>query len=398
MRSLPKNIKLLGWVSFLTDVSSEMIFPLLPVFLTTVLRAGPFALGLIEGISDSISSLMKLIAGYWSDRLQKRRFFVFLGYGLSSFLRPLIGLAPHWLFVLGLRFGDRVGKGIRTAPRDALIASSVQNRQRGGAFGFHRMMDHAGAVVGSLLGAFFITLAPQGFRLIFLSAAIPALASLFLLSRIQEVSYAPPHAASFQVALAPLAKIPLRVKGFLALLFFFTLGNATDAFLLLRLKEGGIATFFLPLLWAGLHIVKAIANSIFGRIADRVDRRLLILIGWLFYGGVYALFAFPLSLPFLISLFLLYGIFYGLTESPEKALLAEWVEFPHLGQVYGWYHTILGMALLPASLIFGFLWEKWDYETAFAFGAALSLISSMIWGVWFVFSRSTPPNLPNERA
>lgn len=365
-----------------------MIFPLLPVFLTTILGAGAFSLGLIEGVSDSTSSLLKIISGVWSDRAKKKKIFIFYGYGLATIMRPMIGIALNWGAVLGFRFGDRIGKGIRTAPRDALIAASVPENQRGRAYGFHRMMDHAGAVLGSLIGAGLIYLMPGRFRLIFLSAAIPGIFSLFALARVKEVS-AISSAESSNVSV-PHIKLPPRAKGFLILLFFFTLGNATDAFLLLRLTTGGIAIALLPLLWAGLHIVKSSTNSIFGKLSDKMDRRFLLLVGWIFYGVVYALFSFSLSIPALIALFLVYGLFYGLTEGPEKALLSEWVDPSCHGKVFGWYHGVLGVALLPAGVLFGLLWDHWGYATAFGFGGAISLATALIWMIWMLLSRRAP--------
>jgi len=387
---LPSNVRVLGWVSFFTDVSSEMIFPLLPAFLTIVLGADPFVLGLIEGISDTTSSLLKLVSGYLSDRFKKRRFFVLLGYGLSSLLRPLTGLAPHWSMVLGIRFGDRVGKGLRTSPRDALIAQSVPASQAGRAFGFHQMMDHAGAVVGSLIGAGLIFLLPGKYRMIFLFAGAPALCALGILTRVREKE--PIEKSPEKTEKSP--PLPVQVKFFLGLLFFFTLGNATDAFLLLRLQVNGLPLAVIPLLWAGLHIIKASSNSWIGRLSDRGNRRAFLVLGWIFYAAVYSLFALPLPTTAVVLLFLAYGLFYGLTEPTEKALLKEWVPAEQYGTAYGLYHTVLGVALLPAGLFFGFLWKTWGYGAAFGFGAGITAVTAVVWIFWMAvrstsFSRGT---------
>ncbi len=386
---LPAAVKRLGWVSFFTDVSSEMIFPLLPTFLTTVLGASPFALGLIEGVSDSVSSLLKLVSGYFSDRIKKRRLFVLIGYGLSSCLRPLIGISHHWLTVFGIRFGDRIGKGIRSAPRDALIAAVVDQHNRGRAFGFHRMMDHAGAVVGSLIGAGFIFFAPGHYRQIFLLASIPAFCAISILYKLKEVespaSLRPEQGVKKEVS-PPYGLprgVPQRVKVFLTLLFLFTLGNATDAFLLLRLQSGGIAIAYLPLLWAGFHVIKAYGNQWFGTFSDGREKGVFIFFGWLTYSLAYLLFALSLSKIQLALLFLGYGIFYGLTESPEKALLAEWAPSESYGAIYGFYHTILGVALLPAGLLFGFLWKTGGYPYAFRLISIIGFLSALLWGAYY---------------
>ena len=372
----------MGWISFFTDVSSEMIFPLLPTFLTTVLMAGPAALGWIEGLSETSSSIFKLIAGKWSDRLGKRRFFVWWGYGLSSLMRSLIGLSPNWLVVLGLRFGDRVGKGLRTAPRDSLIALSVPENQRGHAFGYHRMMDHSGAVVGSLIGAGLLFLLPGQFRLIFLLAAVPALIACLLLKHVDEVS--PSEQISDTTKNLPKEPLPIKIKLFLVALFVFNLGNATDAFLLLRLQTDGLPATAIPLLWAAFHIIKAGSNSLLGHLSDKVDRRFFVFGGWLLYAIVYLLFSRDLSQAQMIFIFLVYGVFFGLTEGPEKALVSTWTNRNQLGNIFGSYHFIMGISLLPASLIFGYLWQWGGFSLAFTVAGGITLLATIMLGVLFL--------------
>lgn len=391
--ALPKNIRALGWVSLFTDVSSEMIFPLMPIFITTVLGAGPLALGLIEGISDTISSLLKLFSGIWSDRLKDRRIFVWIGYGLSSLLRSLVWLAPTWPVVLGLRVGDRVGKGLRTSPRDALIAASVVEQQRGHAFGFHRMMDHMGAVTGSIVCAILLALAPDDYRFIFMLAGIPALLSCALLLRVHNVPIVPEEKKSLFTGLPSL---PPRFSAFLALVFLFNLGNATDAFLILRLQQNGVSIAMIPLLWGGFNLVRALSNSWLGKLSDTVSRTVMILLGWFLYAAVYGLFSLDLSLMKLVLLFFSYGIFAGLTEGPERALIAAWGHQKKYGELYGWYHFIQSLSLLPASLLFGFLWSEGGFKLAFAVSAGMSAMATLGLAVWIFYPVKSRDGITHE--
>ncbi len=383
MKPLPKNVKTLGWISFFTDVSSEMIFPLLPVYVAVVLGGGPMALGLIEGISETTASLLKLVSGFWSDRVKDKRRFVWFGYGFSSLLRSLMGLTHHWLPVLGIRFGDRVGKGMRSAPRDAMIAASVAPEQRGHAFGFHRMMDHSGAVIGSLLAAGLLWIFPQQYRLVFACAIVPSFFTLIFLTRIRAVPSESISAKTF--SLRDRAFIPKHLKCFLLLVFLFNLGNATDAFILLRLQQAGIAIPLLPLLWAGFHVIKAISNQYLGKLSDKMNRIGLVLLGWLLYAVIYGLFARPWGITPLIILFMVYGIFYGLTEAPEKALLVDLSKQERFGSLFGVYHFLLGLSLLPASLLFGFFWKFGGPSLAFQVASVLTFAATVGLFTWYVY-------------
>lgn len=369
----------LGWVSFFTDVSSEMIFPLLPAFLTGVLGASAFALGLIEGVSETTSSLFKLISGRWSDRLGRRRIFVLTGYGISSLMRSLIALAPHWLVILGLRFGDRVGKGLRTAPRDALIADAVPDHTHGRAYGFHRMMDHTGAVVGSLIGAALFWLWPGEFRRVFGLAAIPALMAcviLFSSRALAEIRQIFKNGQSPSVKLSG-RRMSKPARRFLFLVFIFNLGCASDAFFLLRLQDGGVPLVLLPVVWAAFHVVKALSTEHLGRLSDRMGYGRFIAAGWCLYGLIYALFSLSWSMPQLLALFLIYGFFYGLTEGPERALLAEMSQHENRGAIFGAYHFLTGLSLLPASVIFGALWQGGGPELAFRVVALITWVATL---------------------
>lgn len=381
-KKLPANVTWLGWVSFFTDFSSEMIFSLLPAFLTLSLGAGAQVLGIIEGISETTASFVKILSGKISDRFPKKRPFVLVGYSLSSIMRSMIGLAPNWLTVLGLRFGDRVGKGIRTAPRDSLIALSVDPKMRGQAYGFHRMMDHTGAVVGALMSALLIFIFPGRYRLIFLLSAIPALLACLTIFRVREEELKPEVPFLSKEKSATGNSLPTNIKIFLAILFVFNLGCATDAFLLLRLQNNGVALALIPLMWAAFHIVKAVSNSYLGKLSDRFNHKVFVVLGWLLYSISYMIFSKELSTPVLMIFFLIYGMFYGFVEAPEKALVAAWSKKESYGNAFGAYHFIVGISLLPANLLFGFIWKTGNASMAFGFSALITLISTIALTVW----------------
>jgi len=377
-RRLSNTVIALGVVSFLTDLSSEMIYPLLPVFLTSVLAAGPRALGVIEGAAESVASLLKVASGVWTDRTRRRKPFLIFGYGLAGIARPLIGLAATWPAVLGLRVTDRIGKGVRTSPRDALIADVTPAGLRGRAYGLHRAMDHAGAVAGPLVAAALLTLAGMDMRHVFLLAAIPAvLVIVVLLAGVREPQPAEVPAASPGGAPDRARLGPSFWRLMLAVLVF-TLGNSTDAFLLLRLGGAGLAPAVVALLWSAFHVVKSITTYCGGRLSDRLGRRPMVLGGWLVYAAVYVGFALIESLPALVATFLAYGLYFGLTEPVEKAWVAELAPAAHRGRAFGVYHGAIGLAALPASLLFGVLWQRFGSGAAFLTGAGLALAASAL--------------------
>jgi MFS family permease len=370
------NVLWLSLVSLLTDLSSEMIYPLLPFFLTAVLGAGPAFLGVIEGVAESTSSLLKLASGWLSDRLGRRKSLVLVGYGVASVARPLIALASAPWQVLLIRFTDRVGKGIRTAPRDALIAESVPKQQHGTAFGYHRAADHLGAVLGPLVAAGLLLLLPGRYRLVFALAALPALLSVLILaSRVRESRTSAPleRKAEFR----GFRGLGRRFYVFLGVVLVFTLGNATDAFLLLRAQDLGVPLAMIPLLWGLLHVSKMAFNVVGGRLADRIGPRPAIIAGWLVYAAAYTGFAFASTSAHVWALFIFYGLFFGLTEAPEKALVAAVAPPGQRGAAFGAYHFSIGLAALPASALFGLVWLKAGASAAFLMGGALALISAV---------------------
>lgn len=368
---LPRNVLVLGAVSLLTDASSEMIVPLLPAFLLTLPGGGALALGLIEGAADTVASLLKLFSGVWADRLGRHRPLVLLGYGLSSAARPIVALAGAAWHVLLVRVLDRVGKGMRSSPRDALLAASVPAERRGFAFGFHRSMDHAGAVIGPLLALGALALWPGQLRLVFWLAAVPAaLAVATLALGLREVG-SPARAAPPDLRFAPGEKIAL--LRFLGPLALFTLGNSTDAFLLLRAGATSPSLTTLPVLWLALHVVKTVTSPIGGRLADVWGPRRTLALGWVVYAAIYAGFAVVDSQAGVAVLFVTYGLFHGLTEAPEKALVASLVAPDRRGTAFGWYNLVLGALALPAGLLFGGVWQALGSAAAFLMGSVLAI-------------------------
>jgi MFS family permease len=376
---LPRTVIALAAVSFLTDASSEMIYPLLPVFLSSVLGASALAIGAIEGAAESTAALLKLASGWWSDRLARRKLLVVIGYGLASLARPLVGLAGSVDQVLALRLIDRVGKGIRTAPRDALIADAVEPAVRGRAYGFHRAADHAGAVVGPLLASGLLYLGLQ-LRSVFLLAAVPAaLALVTLIAAVPETKRERPHLAG--MGGVAVRRLGGSFWGYLLVLLIFTLGNSSDAFLLLRATQLGVPASLAPLLWSFLHVVKSLSSTPGGILSDKLGRRPMIVTGWIVYAAVYAGFALASQPLHAWLLFAAYGIFFGLTEGVEKALVADLVPPAVRGAAFGWYNLAIGIGALPASLVFGAIWDRAGSAAAFGFGASLALLAALGLGV-----------------
>lgn len=371
-----RSVIALGWVSFLTDVSSDMIYPLLPAFLTKTLGAGPAAVGLIEGVAETTASFAKIGSGVWSDRVRRRKPIVVLGYVIAAVVRPLVAFARLWSQVLAIRFTDRVGKGIRTSPRDALLADIVPSDRRGRAFGLQRAMDNAGAVVGPLLAALLLKLALVDERGVFLLAAVPGFAAILVL--LLAVPDRPRRTETVRAApSAPRGKLPPPFWRVVAIFALFTLANSTDAFLLLRAQDAGVAVWQLPLLWSFFNAVKSVTGVPGGALADRVGRVPAIALGWLVYCASYAGFAF-VSQPLAVwALFALYALFFGLTEGSERAFVADLVPEGLRGRAYGTFHAAIGLTALPASVIFGLLWKQFGARAAFLTGAAVALAAAV---------------------
>ena len=372
---LGRNVYALAAVSFFTDVSSEMIYPLLPVFLSTVLGANAGFIGAIEGAAESTAALLKLVSGWWSDRVKRRKPLVVAGYAVASAMRPLVAIAQSATQVLLIRVSDRVGKGIRNSPRDALIADSVDPAVRGRAFGFRSAADNAGALLGPLIAFAVLAMWHVSLRTVFWLAVIPGtVAVIVAVFGIREVAR---HGAAG-------AKLPSldRAMGkpfwaFLIIIFIFTLGNSTDAFLLLRARQLGVPVALAPILWALLNGVKSVLNVPGGALSDRIGRRPTLIAGWLAYAIVYLLFARASRAWEAWALFAAYGVYFGFTEGAELALVADFAPPQRRGAAYGWFYLAVGIGALPASLVFGAIWDRFGSPVAFMMGAALAFVAAI---------------------
>jgi MFS family permease len=353
-----------------------MTYPLLPAFLATTLGASATTVGAIEGAAETVASLLKLLSGWWSDRMAKRKPLVLLGYSIASLLRPLIGLAQSTTQVLGVRLADRLGKGIRTSPRDALIADSVPASQRGRAFGFQRAGDNAGAMLGPLVAFALLSWGGVSLRTVFLLTAIPGLLSLLVLGfgvREEPRPMAPQAPPKLELSW----RLGRPFWTFLGLTLLFTLGNSTDAFLLLRAAQLGVPAALIPILWALLQGVKSLCSTPAGALSDRIGRKPLLVAGWLVYAAVYFALGRASAAWQVWILFSFYGLFFGLTEGVEKAMIADLAPPERRGSAFGWYNLALGLGALPASLLFGALWDARGASVAFGVGATLALVAAL---------------------
>jgi MFS family permease len=385
-RGLPPTVFALSIVSFLNDTSSDIIYPLLPAFLALTLGASPFFIGLIEGFSESVASILKLFSGYLSDKFHKRKLPVFLGYSLAAIVRPLLAFVTSWQQVLVVRMTDRVGKGIRGAPRDALLAASVPREKRGLAFGFNRAADHLGAVIGPIIA--FVLLSyfaadpaspnAREYQQVFLFASIPVALGLFVIIFFVKEETKPVRDIDTIPIKFSIREFDGNFKRFLGVIALFTLSNSTDAFLLLRAQTAGISPATLPLLWMVLHLSKVITSLIGGDLSDKIGRKKLIAAGWIVYALVYTGFAFVDSPWQAWVLFTIYGAYFGLTEGAEKALVADMVEDEKRGTAYGFYNLAFGITVFPASLLFGLLWSQFGATTAFLISAVISVAAAAL--------------------
>ena len=380
---IPANVIVFGIVSFLTDVSSDMIYPLLPIFLTQYLGAAQGFVGLVEGFAESTAAFFTLLSGFWTDRLKDRSRLVLAGYSISSLSRPLVALAWHPWVVFFVRFADRMGKGIRTSPRDALISDSVSPSSRGMAFGFQRTLDNAGAVTGPLLASLLLAYWIKDLRHLFALAAIPAVMAVTLIAaKVREVlpSDRPLRSGKFQLK-AP----PGKLRIYLSILFIFILSCSSDAFLILRAAQLGVSKPLLPILWMVFNAIKAGTNIPLGMLSDRIGRRRVILMGWILYALVYVGFAWAHETWHVWALFIAYGFFFGFTEGSERALLADFSGSGDRGQTFGWYYFVVGLGALPASLLFGFIWQTAGPQSAFLISAFISAIAACLLFLFLIF-------------
>ncbi len=376
MNGFPRVVVQLGLLSLLNDISSEMIFPVLPLFLATLPGGGPVAIGIIEGIAEATGTLLKLASGIWSDCVRKRMPFILSGYGIAGLARPVIAFAASWPAVLFLRFIDRVGKGIRGAPRDAVIADSVPEDQRGSAFGFQRMMDHTGAVIGPLVAMTLMGGFDLSVRQVILFAGIPSIMLVGLLFTLREPI--PGTIGSQQPLPTREGNMNRDFRVLLAGMFLFTLGNSTDAFLILALSRAGVPAAFIAFLWSLHHMVKIVGAWTGGRLTDRLGSKPVILTALCLYGTIYLAFGAFSSAVVLVPVFIAYGASIGLLEPAEGAWVACLSTSGARGTAYGAYNAAKGIAALPASVIFGCVWKYHGTFAAFGMGAALAFVGATI--------------------
>lgn len=377
--AMPRTVWLLGLVSFFNDTASELVYPLIPIYLASVLMAGPKALGLIEGIAEATGSLLKLLSGVLSDRRGSTKLWVVGGYAVAAVARPLLAFATAWPMVLALRFADRVGKGLRTSPRDALLARTVDQQHRGLAFGLNRGLDNVGAVVGPLAAAWLLAEnvpLQQAFLWASLGGAI-AVALALAVKEPQRGGHAPCTAFNWN-----LRALPRSFKRYLAVLALFTLGNSSNMFLLLRARSMGLPEYQVPLLWALVSLTAALFATPLSALSDKLGRTRLIVGGWVVYGAFYLLLGINGHAVLLWPLFAFYGLFMAATEGAEKALVADLVPDRLLGTAYGWFNMTAGLMLLPASIVFGWLWQSAGPLTAFGFSTACALVAALLLHLW----------------
>jgi len=398
---LTRNVPILGTTSLLTDISSEMVYPLLPLYLTTVLGVGPAIVGVIEGIAESLASLIKVLSGFFSDKLGRRKLLAILGYSSSPVGKLLLYFSTSWHWVLGGRIVDRFGKGIRTAPRDALIADSVPKDRKGRAYGLHRAMDTLGAAIGVVLAYYFFTTENQDYRAVFLYSLIPAAIGVFVLFFVREKR--PAARPNIEAGGAPRctrggeqgrttkprepkagawASLDRRLKGFLTVVFLFALANSSNQFLLLRAKNLGFSAATVLLLYLAYNVSYGLLSYPAGRLSDLVGRKPLLVLGYAFYGIVYLAFGFVRDPAYLWLLFPVYGIYIAMTEGVEKALVADLAPLELRATYIGLHATLTGVGLLPASILAGFLWKFGGPAAPFYFGGILGLLASL--ALWVV--------------
>lgn len=386
-----KNVTVTGFVSFFMDVSSEMIYPLVPLFLANVIGVNKSVIGLIEGIAESTASLLKVFSGWYSDRIGNRKWLMVAGYGISTLSRPIIALASGWHHVMASRFIDRFGKGVRTAPRDAIIAESTDKAFLGRAFSFHRSMDTMGAVVGPALTFFLLGLFSNNYRTVFWLSMIPGIIAvlliIFFITEKKKVSVA--HSERPKLTLK---HFDWRFKFFVLIAVLFAIGNSSDVFLILRAEQVGIPVAIIPIVYLVFNLLYSLSAIPAGIAADRFGRKRVILLGFFLFAVLYYGFAVSTTTTMIWVLFGLYGVFMGLTEGIQKAFLATIIPQDFKATAFGVYNTAVGLAMFPASLIGGILWESVSPSATFYFGSVTAVLSAALFAVFIITTRKDISN------
>ncbi len=380
----PRNIMFTGLTSFLTDTSVKMIYSVMPMFLMSI-GASKASLGLIEGVAESTASLVKAFSGFWSDRIGKNKPFMLVGYAISAVILPLYAFVISPMQVLVLRFAERFGKGIRTAPRDSLIAASVINNETGRSFGMQKAMDNSGAIAGPLLAFALLSFFPENFRLVFILAGIPAIVGIFVIVfGIREVRKKKTELIQkFRVR-----DFSKRYYLFLGIIFIFTLGNSTDALLLVKANEAGIKVAFIPLVYLITNTVAVIAAIPLGSLSDRIGKEKLLMAGFLIYALVYFWFGRTSDTVVITALFALYGLYSAATDGIQKAFVTDIIDNNKKGTGLGIYNAMLGITLLPASIIAGVMYDRAGPAVPFYFGASMAFLAFLLMIVFCIYGRN----------
>ncbi len=380
-KRLGHNVISLGFVSLFTDLSSQMIYPLIPEFLVSI-GTTKLVIGIIEGIAEATASLLRTVFGRLSDKMKKRKLFIFLGYGFSAVSKPFLYFANTWVTVLAVKFADRVGKAARTPARDALISTSVDSSIKGKAFGFHRAMDRIGAIGGPLLAMLVLAYSNNNVRLVFLFSVIPGVAALFFIKFARETAFLKEKGKSGE------KKVGIRNTPFIVFLIsiiIFQLGNSSNAFLILKARETGLAVALIPVIWIVYNGVCTISSPVFGTLSDKIGRTPVIVISFIYYAIIYSLFGFANQLWMVWLLFGTYGVYYGLSEGIFRAYIADLVGPENRATAFGIFNTGIGLALFPASLIMGTMWDMYGSKWAFTVSASLSLFGFLIFIISLFF-------------
>ena len=373
---LTRNIFLLGLVSLLTDVSSQMVFPLIPLFLTTVLGAGASVVGVVEGAAETTASLLKVVSGYWSDKIKRRKPFLLFGYSLSSITKPLFAFAHVWSFVLFIRIIERIGKGLRTAPRDALVAESCDESVRGKAYGFHRAMDGTGSIIGATLAFFLLPI--LGYRNVFLAAFIPGIIGAFAVLFIREKNVPVKEKTKGTVVKVSLKELPVNLRLFIVVSSVFAMGHFGYAFLLLRAKNIGLTDHTAILLYVLFYIVYTLCSIPSGMLSDRFGRKPVLIAGYLLFAATSLGMMFTSSIHSILIFFVVYGIFYALIDGVQRAFVVDLAPENLRATALGMFHTAIGIVALPGGYIAGLLWDKINPEATFLYGFILAVLSTIL--------------------
>ena len=374
-----RNVLALGWTSLLTDISSEMIVPVLPAFVTGTLKASVASLGVIEGVAECTATALRIVSGWLSDRIGRRKPFMLLGYGISTVAKGAMALAGSWGAVLGLRFSDRVGKGLRNPPRDALIADSVAKESLGSAFGLHRAMDTLGAALGPLAAFALLSAFPGQIRRVFLTAVVPAVLAVLVLALFVRSPERRPHAP--RSLLGNFTGLGSPVYRFLAVTAVFSLAASSMAFVLLRAGQVGFTAAQVPLVYVVYNVVYAALSWPLGHLSDRIGRRPLLFAAYLWFAGCYALLAWQPTRVAVVAAFAGLGVHSALLEGTQRSLLADFVAVERRATAYGLYYAVVGAALLPASVVGGFLWDRFGPPVTFGVSATLALVAALLFAL-----------------